>query len=368
MSGIKPDKFDYDKYLRKTDEIIARTEPFVTGKTREFLPVFQWHLGNTFSYDSRYRESMLELQLEAVAQTLEADTDWLPYIEPWHGVGVFAEAFGCPFEWNLDDAPWTHPIVYNIDQLKALKKPKIEDCKMLQYVLETIKYFDKATDGQVFMTVTDTQSPLDTATMIIDTTFFFYAAADYPEELHRVISDITDLMIEFSHLQREYTSRPATPGHNSWAHPKLKGLSLSEDVLFMVGTDFYNEFAKPYNERIARELGGVAIHSCGNWKHNFEAVSRTEGLVAVDFAPHVDYDPTPCVPEQARDAFRGKDFLVKAHFPGKYLDILDRLYAPDLKLMWDMYWEPDPGIRQQNYDNAKRRFEQLSTSAIAVEK
>lgn len=361
--GIKPDKFNYDNYLSKTEDIIARTEPFVTGKTKEYLPVFQWHLGDSFGASCRNCEEMLEMQLEAIEQTLEADTDWIPYLEPWHGVGVFAEAFGCPFEWRPDDAPWTHPMVTNIDDLKSLKKPKLEDSKMLQYVLDTIRHFDKATDGQVFITATDTQSPLDTATLIIDTTFFFYAAMDYPEELHRVISDITDLIIEFSMAEREITSRQATPGHNAWAHPKLPGLGLSEDVLYMVGPDFFDEFARPYNERIAKALGGVAIHSCGDWKQNFDIVSKVDGLVSVDLAVHTDNDPNPNTPEAVRDGFRGKDFLVKARFPGQYIDILDRIYAPDFNLMWDMGWNPDPMIRQSYYDNAKRRFEELSSGA-----
>lgn len=359
--GIKPDKFNYDKYLRKTEEIIARTEPFVTGKTTEFLPVFQWHLGDTFGAGCCNREDMLEIQLEAIEQTLETDTDWIPYMEPWHGVGVFAEAFGCPFEWRPDDAPWTHPIVNNIDDLRKLTKPKIEDSKMLQYVLETIRYFDKATNGQVFITATDTQSPLDTATLIIDTTFFFYAAMDYPDDMHRVLSDITDLIIEFTMREREITSRPATPGHNAWAHPSLPGLGLSEDVLYMVGPDFFDEFARPYNERIAKAFGGVSIHSCGDWKQNYESVSKVNGLVEVDFAVHTDNDPTPNDPELARNGFRGKPFPVKARFPGQYIDILDRIYAPDLKLMWDMGWNPDPALRQRFYDNAKRRYEELST-------
>lgn len=360
MSGIRPDEFDYDLYFRKTQEIIDRTEPFVVGETNEFLPVLQWTLGDAFGKDCRYRERMLELQLEGVTKTLQAGTDWVPSIEPWHGVGVFAEAFGCPFEWRDDDAPWTHPIVSSVDQLKALTKPKLEDCKMLQYVLETIRYFEKHTGGRVMISTTDTQSPLDTTTLILDTNFFFYAAMDCPDELHRVISDVTDLIIEFSIAQRAIISWPATPGHNSFCHPRLPGLGLSEDCMSMVGPEFFDEFARPYNERIAGALGGVAIHSCGVWSQNYEVLRRLRGLVEVDLAVDRRMDPTPNDPMIVRDGLRGSDFLVKARWPGDRMDILDTIYAPDLKLMWEAAWEEDPRVRQAYYDAAKRRFDELA--------
>lgn len=366
MSGIRPYQFDYDKYLRDTDEIVKRTEPFVTGRTSEFLPVFQWTLGEAFGKDSRYREVMLELQLEGITKSLQAGSDWIPYLEPWHGVGVFAEAFGCPFEWRDDDAPWTHPVVSNIDQLRAIQKPELKDCRMLQYVLETIRYFDEQTDGQLYIATTDTQSPLDTATLIMDTNFFFYAAMDYPEELQRLIGYITDLEIEFSKAQRELISRPATPGHNSFCHPKLAGLGLSEDCMSMVGPGFFDEFARPYNERIAEALGGVAIHSCGVWSQNYEVIRRLQGLVEVDLAIHRDMDPTPNDPQVVRDGLRGSDFLVKVRWPGDRLDLLDQIYAPDLKLMWETKWVEDPVVRQGYYDAAKRRFEELASATISV--
>ncbi len=242
------------------------------------------------------KSECLSLQLGGVTKSLQAGSDWIPYIEPWHGVGVFAEAFGCPFEWRDDDAPWSHPIVSNIDQLRALKKPKPENATMLQYVLETLRYFEKETGGMLYISTTDTQSPLDNATLILDTNFFFYAASDYPDDLHRLLSDITDLIIEFTIAQRRIISRPATPGHNFFCHPKLPGLGLSEDCMAMIGPGFFDEFARPYNERIAEALGGVAIHSCGVWKQNYEAIKRLKGLVEVDLAIHKQMDPRQTVP------------------------------------------------------------------------
>ena len=367
VSGVRPDRFDYDKYLQKSEQIIARTEGFALGKAKEFFPVIQWSHGEgAFGVNSRYRDVMLEAQLEGLTKTLEADTDWVPFIEPWHGVGIYAQAFGCPFEWRDDSSPWTYPIVKNIDDLRAIEKPDIEKCEMLQYVLETIKYFDEKTGGRIYMSSTDTQSPLDTATLIMATDFFFYAAMDYPEDLHRLISNITDVIIEFTKMQRELMSRPITPGHNSWCHPKLPGLGLSEDCMCMVGPDFFDEFARPYNERIAETFGGVAIHSCGVWNQNYEIIRRLQGLVEVDLAIHQDNDPTPNLPEVVRDGLRGSGFIVKVRWPGHAMELLDRIYAPGLRLMWEILWDDDQTARQRYYDAAKRRYEELASGLVPV--
>lgn len=60
-------------------------------------------------------------------------------------------------------------------------------------------------------------------------------------------------------------------------------MSLSDDLLAVISPPLYDQFTTPYNERIAREFGGVVIHSCGSWEHNLSAVARTKGLLGVNF-------------------------------------------------------------------------------------
>ena len=40
-------------------------------------------------------KKMLEQQLRNIDLTLRHKTDYVPFLEPWHGVGVYAAAFGC---------------------------------------------------------------------------------------------------------------------------------------------------------------------------------------------------------------------------------------------------------------------------------
>lgn len=77
---MRPDEFNYDRYLRACEDMDARAEGFHRG---EFLPVMQWSLGpNTYSFDCRDPKRMLENQLDGITQTLAASNDqpriWSP--------------------------------------------------------------------------------------------------------------------------------------------------------------------------------------------------------------------------------------------------------------------------------------------------
>jgi len=125
---MKPDQFDYDAYHRRVERVNATVPAFERG---EFLPVCQWTLGDCFTGGTHEKEDILAKMLEGTAKTLAVENDWMPYLEPWLGIGVFAEAFGCPFEYTEKSAPWTHTIVSDVEGLKRLEKPDIHKSKML---------------------------------------------------------------------------------------------------------------------------------------------------------------------------------------------------------------------------------------------
>lgn len=345
--------FDYDKYDAYCEQAEIRARRFFDGK---FLPVCHYTAGQVFDKYVRYREESLEKQLDAIMKTIETDNDWIPYLEPWHGVGVFAEAFGCPFEWKDNDAPWVHAIVESIEQLKHLERPSLEKAVMLKYVFDTTEYFVDKTKGRIPVAATDVQSPLDTLTLIADTSFVFSEAVDYPDEFHRVLGDITDLIIEFTKKQRAICPKTAKPGHGFWSPGVMDGIAVSDDVMAMIGPDFYEEFGKPYNERIARELGGVVIHSCGSWKQNFKAAMSTNGVRMIDLAMSKSYDPGPNSPSDVINAFSGSDVPLQVRLGYEDVGIVRELIEADIRVVLLFLWHDDPTERQRRYDDIRRCF------------
>ncbi|MCD6509007.1 MAG: hypothetical protein J7L11_01255 [Thermoprotei archaeon] len=72
------------------------------------------------------------------------------------------------------------------------------------------------------------------------------------------------------------------PGHLfSWAPPN-SGISVSNDMVMVLSPKLYKEFALPYLNRIAKEFGGLFLHSCGDYSHNLENVLSIYNLRAID--------------------------------------------------------------------------------------
>jgi len=125
----------------------------------------------------------------------------------------------------------------------------------------------------------------------------------------------------------------------------------------------YEEFSRPYNERIADALGGVVIHSCGVWRPPIiESVLGTKGLAGVELALSLDDDPSPSTPEGVRDGFSGRGVPVKARIGKDFLPVVDRAYHADLTLIPQIAWDDDPAARDRNYDTLRARMTELGGS------
>ena len=354
---MRPDQFNYDAYHKRCEQVNERAKQFVKG---DFLPVSQWTLGDgVYGNACRDRKEILPKMLDGITRTIQTDNDWLPYLEPWHGIGVYAEAFGCPFEWNDTDAPWTRTIISDVEGLKRLEKPDIQKSEMLKMVLDTTEYFNEQTKGRIYIAPTDTQSPLSTMSLICDVTWMLTEAWDYPEEFHRALGLITDLIIEFSLTQRKYCSKPAAPGHTMWSPEGFDGISLSDDMLALIGSEFYREFGLPYDQKISDALGGIGVHSCGNWSHNFMAARELSNIVMIDLAISYVWDPDPNIPAKIIRGFGGTNVPVQVRCDPSDTALIDQLLASGVKVMLSYWWDEDPAKRKHTYEDTKTRWERL---------
>ncbi len=235
--------------------------------TREFF--FDWDI-------------MLKQQLYSIKLHSTVKDDYIPNLFPYLGTGVLASAFGCELIYPENEQPWTKPIVFSPEDVYKLKEPEPVGGK-LKDVLELTKFMVEKTNDQIPIRVTDIQGPLDTASLIWEYSSFLTAMYEAPEAVHTLLDMVTDLIIDFVPMQRELCGE-FVPNHcpGVWV-PDGYGLSISEDLVAVVSPHLYEEFAIPYNERIAKAFGGLHIHSCGNFSFNYENIGKIEGLRGVDF-------------------------------------------------------------------------------------
>ena len=185
-----------DLYQKKREEREKTLLDFLNKKKnfiiRQPLPGSIWGECNTIEtiYDNniKFFENMLRFDW----------TDDLPFLEPWIGTGVYATGFGCEYKWRDDNAPDVHYKYHKIEEIKNIEYPDWKKSKVMQMVLDCIDYFKEKTKAMFPISLTDTQSPFDTATLILDAVEFFTACYTHEEIIHKFMNTITDLIIEFS--------------------------------------------------------------------------------------------------------------------------------------------------------------------------
>jgi hypothetical protein len=308
------------------------------------------------------RVKSLERQLDAFAFAMQIQSDFIfTYLEPWHGVGVYANIFGCPVNWYDFDAPQTLPVIHTLDDLDHLKRPDILKAELPQMILETIRYFRQVTYDQLDIVLTDTQSPNDSASLIMDTSEFFAANIADMDRLAPFMDMLTGVMIEFSEMQLEAMGpRASRPGHIMLSSPRLSGISVSDDNMAVISKRAYLNAAAPYNSRLGEHFGGIALHTCGDFHQNYDAVKRVKNLVLVDC--HISgADPQPNDPRKLAEAFAGTGIILKVGIGAaeEHWDALEELIRPDLRLIIQVVSDGDVIKSNLLYEQLKERCQKM---------
>lgn len=266
-------------------------------------------------------------------------SDEVPYLEPWIGTGVYANAFGSEILWREDNAPDAHYRYHQIAEVKDLVYPDWRKVPMMQMTLDIIRRMKEGTKGRLPIALTDTQSPYDTATLVLDSCEFFTSCYTHPEIVAVFMQQITNLLIEFSKIQMAEIGPEclAAPGHIFPSLTSLSGIAVSDDNLAVSSPDVNQLVSLPCNKQIADTFGGIAIHSCGGWSHTMGMLHENVGKVLmVDCAVDHFCDPNPNQPEEVRDVLKGTGIIAKARMGKdmiKNADIIRRLVHPDLSLI-----------------------------------
>lgn len=347
-------------YQQRLAERQPRLDAFFAGKL-PFLIVQRPFHGPVWT-DCLDAAKIARNNLDAFAKSVALDaSDDLPYLEPWYGVGVYANAFGCPYHWEPNESPGTNYRYLSLAELPSVEYPDWRRSPAMQVVLESIDRINDATGGRLPVIITDTQSPLDTATLIVDSTEFMIGCYEYPERAKDLLSKITELTIEFTRQQIKHIGPAAysAPGHLQCSRVGGHGISISDDNLSFCSPDFNREFAFPYNHRLADAFGGVAIHSCGRWAHTMQILERGEGVFMIDCAAALSVDPAPNRASEIRDAMRGKKIVTKVRTGNitETMTLLDDLYAPDLQLIIEV--SCDEVNAQDNYRRIQEKLSKL---------
>jgi hypothetical protein len=214
--------------------------------------------------------------------SLEIDSDFVPHLDPFDGVTVVAEAFGCKTAIPENGDPVVlNPIIRQASDVYSLKKPAL-DSPVFRKIYHNLAFWADKTGGAIPIGTTDPQGPLDVAQLLWETQDFYCSFYDNKKELHYLLDMITETFIDFYSKQLEIIPNPAFPIHLFPTVDSHDGIAVSEDQVVNMSPGLYEEFGVPYLNRISEAFGGLYFHSCGNFMPFIDQICSISGLRAIN--------------------------------------------------------------------------------------
>ena len=302
--------------------------------------------------------------IEYFRDCLQVDwTDDLPYLTPWVGTGVYANAFGCEYVWRDDNAPHVHYRYHRIEEVCGIEYPDYRKSPIMTMVLDCIDCLKERTHGKLPIALTDTQSAFDTATLILDACELFSACYEDEQTVVDFMQKINDLIIEFSRVQIERIGPElvARPGHQMVSVAGGPGISVSDDNLAVSSPPINRKFALPLDQQLADAFGGIALHSCGVWPPPMAMLREMSNVQVVECAVGEGAsDPNPNSPADVRRALAGSSIIAKTRLGDdidKALTVLDELADRRLKLVVEIGYDEENAER--NYRLIEEKLQNI---------
>jgi hypothetical protein len=352
VEPVDPADFDLERYADYEAGLLESNRSF--WKSGQGAAVYRrFRVPQVFSYGCRDMKSSLSLQLGALAESMRFKADIANFLEPWYGIGCVAAAFGAGYDWPKGQAPAIRPAFAGVREALEYEPVPVEKTAIGKTTLEMIEYFLEATKGRIPISLTDTQSPMDTASLLVDNNSFFLSFIDDPESVKRLLEVITDLLAAWTRRQLETIGDTIVwPGHGFASSRIFNGLGASDDVSMMLSAEQYRRFEAPCLAKLAETFGGAAFHSCGDWSSRASAVAQTPGLVMVDGAFSEQTDPAPNPAAAFAGVFAGTGIAVNARMVGGRENVLEtagQLLKAGVKVIAVTYCKT-PAEQEKVYD------------------
>ncbi len=237
----------------------------------------------------------LRAQLEEIDAQLALQGDFVPSLCPTLGLVGIPSAFGCEVIWWENDLPAVRPALGDeAEAIYDLPMPGIRDGE-LGRMLDYTRFFIEQTGGRYPIRMSDIQGPIDSAALIMGHNNFLLATYTAPEAVHHLLQQITELTIAFVQAQRDMAHQNGCEFVPSMFQPWMPdgtGISISNDECVMMSAQMHDEFNVPYLNQLSEAFGGIYLHSCGKWTHQFPSLAHVHNLRGHEFgASEAPFEP-----------------------------------------------------------------------------
>ena len=128
----------------------------------------------------------------------------------------------------------------------------------------------------------DLQGPMDIGEVIWGASLF-YALYDQPDLVKAFLEIITETYIQCLNAWTEIVPF-RKKGSAHWGLFHKGNIMLRDDSAMNLSLEMFNEFIRPYDQRLLNEFGGGAIHFCGRGDHYAPALAKMDHLYAINLS------------------------------------------------------------------------------------
>lgn len=256
--------------IEKRKENIRRVWDY---KKVDHIPIGIW-LDDTSRYTLKEQcldgGVQLEVNIDCINRCLKTiPDDYIPYARLWPGYITIGTMFGMEVHWSDDQnqAPgFNKHLITDMSQVHDLKMPDATRDGLMPDNIKWLRHYSEVLPKDVYITGIDLGGPMNTAKDLLDTNLLYMAFYDSPDEFHKLLDMATELQLgcyeEIIKAVGDINRLTCIDFDPFWAPEGRKGF-VSDDVCASYSPSIFEEFSKPYNNRIFKKYGGGRIHNCG---------------------------------------------------------------------------------------------------------
>jgi hypothetical protein len=232
---------------------------------------------------------MLYNELRGGLCYLETKCDGIPMVRANYGVGSLPSLFGLNSRIVNDNLPWVDHLG-STDEVKRLidrGMPGLNEgfggkiIKTYEFYNETLKNYPKC-NKYIIRYHPDLQGPFDVAHLIWGPDIYL-ALYDEPDLVKELMGLVTDTYIAYMKKVKPDLNDEYEGCNFHWGSLCAGKITLRNDSAVNISKDAYNEFSKPFEQKILNEFGNGTIHFCGRADHLVLEMATLENLKGLNF-------------------------------------------------------------------------------------
>jgi hypothetical protein len=282
---------------RRFTEEGVREPFFVPKRARPSAPGLAWpEVGVNEALDDYDRMALQ--QLRGCSAQLESGGGGLLAVRCNYGSSILPSLFGVRMfvmDPALNTLPTSEPFPRGADDVRAWLDRGVPDLdagygrrtwEMGRRFVAMLRDYPKLRRW-VFVYHPDLQGPVDVCEVLWGSAFFL-ELLDAPDLVKAFLALITDAYVRF--MRRWETLVPPPDGWAThWSMLHKGRIMLRNDSATNLSPAMYEEFVRPFDQRLLSEFGGGAMHYCGRGHHVIGKMTEMAGLYAVNISqPHLN--------------------------------------------------------------------------------